>query len=133
MAEPYKVRVVVDREFGERLTELPRGEPVWIVHSLTNKLVVQRLWNERPDESHLTGITVFKGMEASNPEEMLIAELDAIDLHHGPHSADPPYTLIEVLGTALTDNAKNALAQYGFDNFQENSGGFIATRREPTQ
>jgi hypothetical protein len=131
MAEPYKVRIVVDREFGERLLALPRGEPVWIVDSPANEPVVQQLWNDSPDESHLTGITAFKDMEASSPEQMLIAELGAIELHHGPDSANPPFTLIEVLGTPLTDNTKNALIQYGFDNFQENSIGFIATRREP--
>jgi hypothetical protein len=50
MADPYKVRIVVDREFGEQLARLPRGEPVWIVDTPTNKPVVELLWKERPDE-----------------------------------------------------------------------------------
>ena len=45
---PYKVYVVVDREFGEKLSELEEGVPVWIVDTATNKTVVQRFWNERP-------------------------------------------------------------------------------------
>ena len=52
-ALPYKVYVVVDREFGEKLAELERGVPVWIVDTPTNKPVAQRLWNERPDETIL--------------------------------------------------------------------------------
>jgi hypothetical protein len=35
-ALPYKVYVVVDREFGEKLAELERAVPVWIVDTPTN-------------------------------------------------------------------------------------------------
>lgn len=131
MATPYKVCVIVDRNFGERLAELPRGVPVWIVDTPSNKPVAQRLWKERPNESHLTGITTFNDMESSSPDELLIEELDSVDLHHGVHSADPPYAVLEVLGTQLTDSAKHALAAYGFEEFHENSTGFTAIRREP--
>ena len=131
MTSPPKVYVVVDRNFGERLAELPRGVPVWIVDTPSNKPVAQRLWKERPNESHLTGITTFNDMESSSPEELLIAELDSIDLHHGVYSADPPYAVIEVLGARLTDSAKHALAAYGFNEFQETPGGFAAIRQEP--
>lgn len=67
-------------------------------------------------------------MESSSPEELLIAELGAIDLHHGVHSADPPCTELEVFGTRLTDAAKQALVAYGFAEFHENSTGFTAIR-----
>ncbi|HTS12932.1 MAG TPA: hypothetical protein VMH00_12500 [Candidatus Limnocylindrales bacterium] len=130
MVAACKVCVVVDRNFGERLAGLPRGVPVWIVDTPSNKPVAQRLWKERPDENHLTGITTFDDMEASSPEELLIAKLDSIDLHHGAHSADPPYAVLEVLGTRLTDRAKHALAAYGFDEFHEDPSGFRAMRLE---
>ena len=130
MANPYKVYVVVDRNFGERLVELPPSVPVWIVDTPSNKPVAQRLWKERPNETHLTGITTFNDMESSSPEELLIEELDSIDLHHGAHSADPPYTVLEILGTRLTDRAKDALAVWGFAEFHEHSTGFTAYRRE---
>jgi len=44
-AVPYKVYIVVDLEFGEKLAELERGVPVWIVDTPTNKPVAQRFWN----------------------------------------------------------------------------------------
>jgi len=127
-ALPYKVYVVVDREFGEKLSELERGVPVWIVDTPTNKPVAQRLWNERPDEDHLTGITTFNDPNSLSPEELLLSHLDTIELHHGSHSADPPYTVIEVFGTQLTANAKNVLSEYGFTVFQVTSTGFTASR-----
>jgi hypothetical protein len=104
---------------------------VWIVDTPSNKAVAQRLWKEHPNESHLTGITTFDDTQSSSPDELLIGELDSIDLHHGVHSADPPYTQLEVLGTQLTDTAKRALAAYGFAEFHENSTGFTAIRCEP--
>jgi len=56
---PYKVSVVVDREFGEQLATLAPGVPVWIVDTPTNKAVAKRLWKERPHDNSLTGITTF--------------------------------------------------------------------------
>jgi hypothetical protein len=96
---PYKVYVVVDREFGEKPSELEDGVPLWIVETPTNKAVVQRFWNERPDEGHLTGVTTFNDLSSSSSEDLLLDHLDAIELHHGSHSSDPPYTVIEVFGT----------------------------------
>jgi len=127
-AVPYKVYVVVDREFGEKLAELVRGVPVWIVDTPTNKPVAQRFWNERPDENHLTSITTFNDLNSLSPEEMLLGHLDTIELHHGSHSADPPYTVIEVFGTQLTANAKSVLSEYGFNAFHITSTGFTASR-----
>lgn len=127
-AVPYKVYVVVDREFREKLAELERSVPVWIVDTPTNKPVAQRFWNERPDEGHLTGITTFNDLNTLSPEEMLLGHLDTIELHHGSHSADPPYTVIEVFGMQLTPNAKNVLSEYGFIVFHITSTGFTASR-----
>jgi len=125
---PYKVYVVVDRAFGEKLAELERGVPVWIVDAPTNKPVARRFWNERPDENHLTGITTFNDLNSLSQEEMLLGHLDTIELHHGSLSANPPYTVIEVFGMQLTAKAKNVLSEYGFNAFQITVTGFTASR-----
>ena len=78
--------------------------------------------------SRFTGITTFNDLPSLTPEEMLLDKLDTIELHHGSHSADPPYTVIEVLGTELSANARNVLSEYGFNEFKANSMGFTATR-----
>ena len=59
---------------------------------------------------------------------MLLDHMDSIELHHGSHSADPPYTVIEVFGTKITANAKNTLSEYGFREFKATPTGFTATR-----
>jgi hypothetical protein len=133
IAIPYKVHVVVEREFGEELAKLSPGIPVWIVGTPLNRYVAQRLWKEHPQESHLTGITIFNDSESSSQEDLLVAELDTIDLHHGSQSANPPYTILEVVGTELTDRIKAELSQYGFDEFHPSSAGFCAVRPVPSE
>ena len=127
--EPYKVVVVVDRNFGEKLVALPPGVPVWIVDTSTNTSVARRLRKERPASSHLNGITTYNDVDVSR-EESLLNQLPDIDLHHGPHSTKRPYTQLEVIGTPLSDKLKIALADYGFRQFSTTSEGFLTIRED---
>ena len=131
IVSPYRVFVVVDRDFGERLTALPSEVPVWIVDTFKNKEAAHRLWKERPAESHLTGITTFNDVKRSSAEELFLGILGQVDLHHGAYSANPPYTILAVLGVSLTDRIKTELSVYGFREFQPNSEGFSAIRPLP--
>jgi hypothetical protein len=80
---PHRVYVVVARDFGgEQLVGLERGIPICIVDSAANNPVIRRLWNERPDHDHLTGITAFNDVESASSTELLLGKLDSIDLHH---------------------------------------------------
>lgn len=97
-----------------------------------NRTAAQQIWAANPNRSHLEGITMFKVPEGSSSEDILINELDTIDLHHGTYSANPPYTILNVIGTAITARVKAELAQFGFDEFQETPQGFRAVRPIPT-
>jgi hypothetical protein len=90
MTTGYCVFVVVDKQYGERLRELVRTGPVWVVDTPTNRSTAEKLWAERPDASHLEGVTIYNS-SATSPEDALLEELDTIDLHHGAYSADPRY------------------------------------------
>src|SRR5215471_2612830 len=98
MTGPYRVFVVVDRDYGTPLAELAESGPVWIVDTPANRSVAQQIWAAHPNRSHLQGVTTFKVPEGTSSEDILINELDAIDLHHGTYSASPPYTVLNVIG-----------------------------------
>ena len=127
---PYKVVVIVDREYGAQLSEVADGVSVWIVDTPVNRAVAERRWANRPTESHLTSVTTFK-TAGSSPDEILLQELDMFDLHHGEYSAQPPYTILEVMGAALNDKITAALGEFGFNHFQSTGTGLRATRPLP--
>ena len=131
MKSPYKVYLIVDRQFGEKLALLPSGNPVWIVDTPINKTVVQRLWDENQTKEHLVGITTFIDATAASPEDLFLNELNVVDLHRGQYSADPPYTALEGIGTPLTEKIKFALSDLGFNEFTFLPAGFSASRPLP--
>ena len=124
---PYRVRVIVDPGYGERLTSLPPGEPVWIVESPINTPVAQRLWSERPNETAVTGITTFVS-HPGTPEDNFLAVLDEVDEHHGVFSADPPYTLLDVIGCPASDSIIEALTKLSFRVTENVAHSFHASR-----
>lgn len=130
MTEPYKVILIVDPAFGESLAALPPHVPVWIIESDLNSPVVERLRQERSEESHLQGITTFKEQPRLSSEEQAISVLEQVDLHHGEFSADPPYSILEVIGCTANDDVKQELQDYGFAISEITKDGFTATRRE---
>ncbi len=129
--DPYRVFVVLDREYGEQLSRLVEKSPVWIVDTPKNRTVAQSIWSADTSRSHLEGVTTFKTRDDSSPEDTLIQELETIDLHHGVYSANPPYTVLEVIGTAISDRVKGKFAEFGFDQFEPTSQGFRAIRPLP--
>jgi hypothetical protein len=123
--------VVLDREFGEQLSQIVEKSPVWIVDTSKNRAVAQSIWSADASRSHLVGVTTFKARDDSSPEDALIHELETIDLHHGVYSANPPYTVVEVIGTGISDRVKENFAEFGFDQFEPTSEGFRAIRPLP--
>jgi hypothetical protein len=129
MKSPYRVFVIVDPEFGERLMSLPKDEPAWIMKSETNTPALIRLLRERPSSNHLTGITTFDRNLELTPEEELMDLLWTIDLHHGEHSAKPPYSILQVNGCTPSADIRSALAEFGFGIESPSEDGFIAVRQ----
>ncbi len=127
--QTHTVHIVVDSSFGERLAELPAGQPIWVVDSFRNRPVILRLRKTRSADSHLTGITAFDPGGAT-AEEILLAQLDMIDLHHGELSADAPWGVAVVYGAKLTADLSAAFMSIGFQELTPTVDGFIARRKD---
>jgi hypothetical protein len=131
MAQAYRVFVVLDRAYGERLSELARIGPIWIVDATLNRAAARKVWAMHPKGSHL-GVTTFKIGDDWLPEDALINELNTIDLHHGSYSAEHPYTVLEVIGAVVSERIKAELSLFGFIEFQATAEGFRAVRPLPS-
>ena len=129
---PYSVSIVLDSGYGPRLRELLKLGPVWAVDSPVNRHCAEQLWAEFPARDHLDGITIFRSAGDRSPEQVLIDQMGTIDEHHGIYSADPPYTVIRVVGSALTPEVRQVVESFGFDSFTNSSGGFDAIRPLPS-
>ena len=123
-----EVLVVLDPNFGDRLQDVWRGQPVWITMSPVNAPEVQALWASKPSPNPVTGITGFAHEEGAAAEDRFLAQLSTIDLHHGRYSTDTPYAELTVIGAQLTEPIEAALSELGFSKFQQGPDGFSATR-----
>jgi len=119
---PYTVSIVLDHHFGQRVREVHQRGPVWAVDSLANRECAKQLWSEFPTHDHLNGVTIFKPGEGQSPEEILIDHIGTIDEHHGIYSADPPYTIISVVGGTLTPEVRDVGCYLGLRPRRSQSG-----------
>jgi hypothetical protein len=129
--EPYRVFVILDREYGDGIFHLPKKSPIWIIDTPKNRTAAQIAWSRDASGDHLEGVTTFKAGDDLSPENALIQELGTIDLHHGVYSANPPYTVLDVIGTGVSDRVKERLAEFGFDQLEQTPEGFRAIRPLP--
>jgi hypothetical protein len=116
-----KLHLIVAPEYGERLTGLPCGEPVWVADTPSNKSVIQRMWSQKRE-----GITSFQVAPAATPEDWLLSVLDQVELHHGEYSQSPPYSALQVVGTGMPQRLRAELESCGFKQFEDTRDGFIA-------
>jgi hypothetical protein len=73
-----------------------------------------------------TGVTIF--VPDATAEESLLSILEAVELHHGEYSHDPPVSVIEVVGADTSVAVLEHLAAYGFVRVEPASDGFTAHR-----
>jgi hypothetical protein len=123
-----RVLVVLDREYGDRLREVPLGQPVWIELSPTNEPVVRAIWATSDAPDHLTSISAWTFNPANTAEYLFLSELGTIEEHHGTYSTDNPCTEIDVVGCPLTNEIQTALQELGFAEFEKRHDGFVARR-----
>jgi hypothetical protein len=123
---PYKVSIIVDPEFGNRLQIVANETPVWIVDSPLNKSAAEDLWKSHRKQSYLDGVTTFHVEPNSTPEKWCANIIGTVDEHHGEYSHDPPYSIVEVIGVKLTTRLRHAFEECGLNEFVETTEGFEA-------
>ncbi len=123
----YTVGIVVDAQFGNRIGQLAREMPVWVVDTPVNRAAAEQLWREDPGRTKLEGITTFKVDLSGTPNDWCRDILQDVDLHHGELSHDPPYGSVVVIGTGLSVELRAVFESYGFREFSVEGQGFRAS------
>ena len=130
--QSYKVGLVVDRDFGDRIPELARSFHVWVVESPSNTPVISRFWEteclELGADPLGPGITSFKASEGEAAQEMCARIAGEIDEHHGELAHDPPWLEIAVYGATLDNRLREVFKELGATRFASTREGFICRR-----
>jgi len=115
MDEPYRVAMVVDREFGSQLSALANRLHVWICDSPANRPAIEAIWRAQGDRKYdiESGATIFNCAPDQSVEDALVNIIGTVDLHHGEYSHEPPWSVIEVIGCEPTPRIRSAFAEFG--------------------
>jgi hypothetical protein len=108
------VAIVFAPDYSERLQRLAFHTPVWIVETPENRAAAEVAWMRAVEWPHIS-VTVFR---ANQTLHTLLAQ---VGLHHDVDSVD-------VIGSALTETTRAALAEAGFQRFDETTEGFRARK-----
>ncbi len=125
--KPYPVALVLDSDFGEKLTVMSGKMYVWIVDTPTNHSIVENIW-KKDKITDRPGVTTFKALPDESAEQMCMRILPVIEVHHDEYSIDGPYNTLEVIGLNLTEELMLFLKEFGFHSVEETKERFRAFR-----
>jgi hypothetical protein len=128
--EPVTIAVVLDPNFGERLSELAAQGPVWITSSPINRAAVEHHWKTAPSGGH--AVTYWSEPRSGETEEEWLGILDNLELHHSEPWAGPGIAGILVIGVPLTQAAESALHEFEYTVTSSEPNSFRAVRAVPT-
>ena len=78
----YRVAIVVDPSFGERLAPLAERMHVWAVDTPPNRSVAERIWAALDTPSIERGVTTFRVDPSESPDIWAAGILPNVELHH---------------------------------------------------
>ena len=122
------VSIVVDPEFGERLTALAERGPVWIADTPSNRSAAE-VWRRKPGRPTCEDrVTTFRINTVAAPEQWVADILSTVELHHGGFDNKPPsYGTLEVWGASLSASLRALLTTAGYADLSSFPGGFRAS------
>jgi hypothetical protein len=124
----YRVAVVVDPEFGERLASLAERMHVWVADTPANRIVAERIWAATAAPSIERGVTTFR-INRSEPSDAWAANiLPDVELHHGEYSHKPAVDTLEIHGATLSARLRLALGAAGFTHLDDEGMMIVASR-----
>jgi hypothetical protein len=118
------VALVLAPNFGDRVVELSRKMPVWILPSAINDHAVR----EARKIFDNVRITQLNTRERESEIDLVARALYAIDEHHGVASQSAPYDTLLVYGES-NELPRDIAYELGFTSITTTPYGFIAQKR----
>ena len=110
---PRSVAVVFDPDFSTSLEKVAFHTPVWMIDTPENRSAAEQAWRTAIDWPHIS-VTLFSDYDWTT----LLYQI----------SLNERFEMLEVLGSPLSPEARNALLSAGFERIEETAHGFRARR-----
>lgn len=107
--------IVFDEDYSAQLERLAFHTPVWLVDTPANRAAAEDAWRAAIEWPHIT-VTLFRRQEWDTLLEQISFQ------------EKRPVDAMEVIGEPLSDPARLALNDAGFDRFDETDHGFRARK-----
>ncbi|GHT27839.1 hypothetical protein FACS18942_07660 [Planctomycetales bacterium] len=123
----YRIAIIFDLLYGEKLLKLAERMYVWAIYSPTNVKFANQIWNQSSNYSEFN-ISIM-GNEKIQPV-FNTDWLDTIWNHHYDNCGNPVISEILVIGVDLLPSVRKMLDDYGLDIVEESEEYFVARDRE---
>lgn len=117
---PRNVAIVFNPDYASQLERLAFHTPVWIVETPENRAAAEAAWHAAIEWPHIT-VTLFRPPGEHPRKDDWRALFELILLQE-------EFDSVELIGTEMTVAVRAALAELGFDRFDETREGFRARR-----
>jgi len=123
----YRVAIVVDPAFGERLKSLAERMHAWVADTPINRRAAEKIWARTDALSIGRGVTTFRVTRSEPSDEWAASILPAVELHHGEHAHTPPVSRLEIHGAVLSPRLQDALHSIGFTDLNMDGALIVAS------
>jgi hypothetical protein len=127
--ERVTVIVVLDPNFGERLSDVSAQGPVWLTSSPINRAAVEHHWKAAPSGGY--SVTYWSEPRTGETEQEWLGILDSLEVHHSEAWSGPGIAGIVVIGASLTKVAESALREFEYRVTSSEPNSFSAVRTVP--
>ncbi len=123
------VAIVLDPDFGPRLSSLAQRVAVWVIDSSGNRPAIESLWSARRKEHAAYDVTVFRAIPGLSPEDHFAGVLRSVQKDEGIDDEAPALEWVEVYGLESSASIESLLRERGFGGSAPLAEGFRARMR----
>ena len=132
MNKPYRIALVFDSNYGEKIVSLAETIYVWAINSTLNLEAAKLFWKLYSSNSYVDAETERTVNEMNTEHGVTIFDsafdgdlLATLWEHHGDFAHNPPLSEILVIGLTLTDDVERTINDYDLSIIETGNGWFL--------
>jgi hypothetical protein len=124
------VAIVLDPDFGERISEVGQRMAVWLTPSAENRDAAVRLRKLLENDPDAPVVSMWSEPRTGASEKEWLGILQTIEMHHGEYAAERPVTELHIFGGSPEPHVVAALHAFGYTRVAMGDDGSFTASRE---